>query len=75
MMRLLRWVLLIVLLVLGAVLLEAHLEIRSVAPPIPTRAELEPLRTTPDGPVRLRYVNTASQRENRSRKRAISTRR
>jgi len=61
MMRLLRWAVLLAVLALAAVLAEAHLEIRGVGPPIPTRAQLDELLATPGGPVRIRYVNTASQ--------------
>jgi len=59
--RLLVWAVLLALLVLAGILGEAHYEIRSIAPPLPTRAELDALASTPGGPVRIRYVNTATQ--------------
>jgi len=40
---------------------EAHLEMQGIAPPIPTRAELDAMAAAPDGPVRIRFVNTSSQ--------------
>lgn len=61
MMRWLRWALLLAALALGALLGQAHSQIRSVAPPVPTRAQLDELFATPGGPVSVRYVNTASQ--------------
>ena len=56
------WVLLAVILLGGAVLGEAHLEIRGLAPVLPDRAELDELLGAGSGPVRVSYVNTATQR-------------
>jgi hypothetical protein len=54
-------------LVLGVLLLliflvPPHLQIRGVEPSLPARPELRALLEASDGPVRLRYVNTSSQR-------------
>ncbi len=50
--------LLLAVLVLSGFLLEAHLEMRSIAPALPSRAALEGV---PEGPVRIRYVNSGTQ--------------
>ncbi len=42
-------------------LLEAHWEIRSVAPALPDRQAIDAALEGADGPVQIRYVNTASQ--------------
>ena len=51
------------ILVLAAALflIEAHLEIRSIAPELPGAAELAALEWGPEGPVRISYRNSASQ--------------
>ena len=54
--------LLLGVLLLLVFLIPAHLQIRSVEPGVPTRPELRELLGASDGPVRLRYVNTSSQR-------------
>jgi hypothetical protein len=48
--------------VIAAILIEAHLEIRGITPPLPEVQAINDLSKIPDGPVRIRYVNTASQR-------------
>ncbi len=42
-------------------LLEAHWEIQSVAPDLPDRGEIYAALAAENGPVRIRYINTASQ--------------
>jgi glyoxylase-like metal-dependent hydrolase (beta-lactamase superfamily II) len=54
-------VLLLVVLVLAGFLIEAHVEVRGVAPPLPEPGEILSALAVPDAPVRLRYVNTATQ--------------
>ena len=49
------------LLGLAAVLVEAHCEIRGIEPPIPAWAELDERLSGEGGPVRIRYVNSATQ--------------
>ncbi len=63
-----RWVLRIVglvallgLVALGARIVPAHLQIRRVAPRLPTLAELRSLASVAGGPASLRFVNTSSQ--------------
>jgi len=54
----------LVLLVFIAVafkLVPPHLQIRSVSPDLPTTAQLQGLRTVDNGPVKISYINTASQ--------------
>lgn len=46
----------------GAFLLEAHWEMRGIAPPVPEPATLEERTGVPDAPVHISYVNTATQR-------------
>ena len=53
--------LLVGVIVLALVLAEAHLEIRSVTPELPETGALDGLSAVPGGPVRIAYVNTASQ--------------
>jgi len=48
-------------LVLAVVLAEAHVEIRSIHPPLPDAAALLALTDVPDTPVRIAYLDTASQ--------------
>ena len=49
-------------LVLAAIaLVPPHLQIRSVEPELPDAAGLRALLSAPNGPVRIRYVNTSSQ--------------
>ena len=43
-------------------LLEAHQEMRAIAPPLPDPATLEALTRVSEPPVRVSYVNTATQR-------------
>jgi glyoxylase-like metal-dependent hydrolase (beta-lactamase superfamily II) len=50
------------LLVLAGFLAEAHFEIRSLDPTIPSAAELADLAGAEDAPSRVAYANTASQR-------------
>ncbi len=52
---------LVLLLVAAGFLGEAHLEIRSLWPKLPDREALAELGAAGDGPVRLSYLNTASQ--------------
>ena len=60
--RLLGWVAAAIVLVLGGILAEAHYEIQSIDPPVPTRAELVAAAAPrADGPTRIRFVNTSSQ--------------
>ncbi len=47
---------------LAILLIPAHLQIRGVEPELPSHAELRALSTVENGPVRLRYINTSSQR-------------
>lgn len=50
-------------LAIGAVLGEAHLEMRSLDPPLPTAEDLGAIGAPHrDGPVRIRFVNTSTQR-------------
>jgi glyoxylase-like metal-dependent hydrolase (beta-lactamase superfamily II) len=42
-------------------LLPAHVQVRSVEPPLPTLEQLRSLLHRPDGPVALRYINTSEQ--------------
>ena len=44
-----------------AFLLEAHWEMRSVSPDLPEREEIFRALGSEDGPIRIRFVNTASQ--------------
>lgn len=55
------------LLVYAAVLAEAHLEMRRVAPTLPDVAAIQALRSAADRPVRLRYVNSGTQRQSGGR--------
>jgi glyoxylase-like metal-dependent hydrolase (beta-lactamase superfamily II) len=48
-------------------LVPAHVQVRSVEPTLPGEAELLSLLSTKDGPIRLRYVNTSSQKTPSSR--------
>jgi glyoxylase-like metal-dependent hydrolase (beta-lactamase superfamily II) len=67
--RLLLWVLLLLgaaLAAAGAVLLFAHVSIRRIDPPLPSVDELLRERAAADLPVRLRWIETASQRMPRS---------
>lgn len=49
-------------LVLAAlVLIQAHQQVRSVEPALPSRVEIRDLLTAEGGPVRVRYINTSSQ--------------
>ena len=60
----LRWLAVLaggLLLVLGGVLAEAHLEIQRIAPPLPDAAALAGLDAGAEGPVRIGYLNSASQ--------------
>ncbi len=64
-----RWVLkiamglvLLLLLVAGAFLLPAHLQVRGVAPPLPSDAQLRALLASENGPVSVRFVNTSTQK-------------
>ena len=45
----------------GCQLVAAHLQIRGVAPPIPSVDEIAALRPGGDGPLRVSFVNTATQ--------------
>lgn len=54
-------VVLVPVLFVGIVLFSAHRQIRNVDPPLPDIAELLASVETDDGPVRIRYVNTATQ--------------
>jgi len=59
-----RWIgvlLLVVLVALLAFLVPPHLQIRGVAPRLPTEAELRRLLTVEGGPVAVRYVVTSHQ--------------
>ena len=49
------------------VLAEAHWEMRGIAPPLPSRVEIDRALLEGEAPVRLRYVNTAEQRSAGSR--------
>ncbi len=49
------------LILLFAILVEAHLEMLGLDPELPTLKSLQELRAAPGGPVRVRYVNTSSQ--------------
>jgi len=46
---------------LAFVLVPPHLQIRRVEPELPSEAQLRGLLVAPNGPVRLRYLNTSSQ--------------
>jgi glyoxylase-like metal-dependent hydrolase (beta-lactamase superfamily II) len=54
----------VALIVLGAlgILLEAHLQIRSIHPPLPDRAAIASALAVDDGPVRIGYVLTSEQK-------------
>ena len=60
--KLLGGVLLVGLLLLLVLLVPPHLQIRGVEPELPSDEQLRELLTVPNGPIRLRYVNTSSQR-------------
>ncbi len=47
--------------VLGLFLLEAHWEMRQIKPTLPTANQIEAAVSSEDGPVSIRYINTASQ--------------
>lgn len=53
--------LLVGLIILAITLAEAHVEIRSLTPEIPDDSALAAILDAPDGPVRIAYINTASQ--------------
>src|SRR5262245_1418921 len=69
-MRILLRVLLVgvILLIVAAliVLLPAHWQIRAFEPQLPTANELRTLLNRPDGPIRIRYINTSEQKGNTS---------
>ena len=50
------------LLLIAIYLVPPHLQIRSVEPALPSADDLRALLTVEEGPVRLRYVNTSSQK-------------
>jgi len=56
------WIAFAVAATLSAFLVEAHWEIRRIAPPLADRASLDARLDVPDGPVALHVVNTATQR-------------
>jgi glyoxylase-like metal-dependent hydrolase (beta-lactamase superfamily II) len=67
-MRWIRWILgaaaaLLVLILVGLaiLLIPAHLQVRAVEPALPSEADLRALLAVPDGPIRIRYVETSSQ--------------
>ncbi len=47
---------------IAAILIEAHLEMRGITPPLPEVAAVASLAAVEGGPVRIRYINTATQR-------------
>ncbi|MFT4766948.1 MAG: glyoxylase-like metal-dependent hydrolase (beta-lactamase superfamily II) [Glaciecola sp.] len=59
--RLLIAMLLLSVLGLGIFLGPAHLQIRNIAPPLPTEADLRALATVPGGPISIRVVQSSSQ--------------
>ncbi len=61
MLKLVGWGVLAALVMALAFLGEAHYQIRQVEPALPDVNELLAATRGPDGPVRLRYVNPASQ--------------
>ena len=55
------WLVIAFLVLIGVVLAEAHFEIRRVTPPLPDAAALQERVREAVGPIRLSYINTASQ--------------
>jgi len=53
--------LLLAILAITALLLPAHLQVRSVEPELPSLNQLEALHNIPNGPISIQYVNTSSQ--------------
>lgn len=49
-------------LVLAFILVPPHLQIRNVTPDLPTKADLEALKSNADGPVKISYISTATQK-------------
>jgi glyoxylase-like metal-dependent hydrolase (beta-lactamase superfamily II) len=47
--------------ILGFLLVPAHLQIRDVEPELPTKADLANLRGSPDGPTKISYFETSNQ--------------
>lgn len=60
--KILAGILILGLLALAVLLVPAHLQVLSVEPALPTEAELRELLSVPEGPIRLRYVTTSSQK-------------
>lgn len=49
-------------LALAFILVPPHLQIRDVSPALPTKADLENLKGNADGPVKISYISTATQK-------------
>lgn len=49
-------------LALAYVLVPAHLQIREISPDLPTKADLEKLKGSADGPVKLSFISTSTHR-------------
>ncbi len=54
--------LLIALLIVGALLLPAHIQVRGVEPALPSASEFRSLLAVDDAPVSVRYITTSTQR-------------
>lgn len=54
-------VVLLVLLAVCVFLLPPHIQVRRVAPPLPSDTQLRALSSSENGPVRVRYINTSTQ--------------
>jgi glyoxylase-like metal-dependent hydrolase (beta-lactamase superfamily II) len=53
---------LLALLVVGGFLVPAHVQVRGVAPPLPSDTQLRSLLSAENGPVSVRYINTSTQK-------------
>lgn len=49
-------------LVLAFILVPSHLQIRDVSPALPTKADLAKLKGNADGPVKISYISTSTQK-------------
>ncbi len=59
--KLLGGAMILLVLLIAIVLVPAHLQVRGVEPSLPSLAELRALSSAPNGPIRIRFVNTSSQ--------------
>ena len=59
--KILLFIMVLGLLAAAIVLVPPHLQVRSVEPQLPTATQLQALMAVPNGPVSVRYINTAQQ--------------